>query len=482
MSQAPDPDRGTRLISYFVRHGTVANLLLVLMLVIGVWTASNIRAQYFPDVVVSEVDIDVRWDGAGAGDVDRGIVQVLEPVLLAVDGVSNVSSLAREGRASIGLEFAPGTDIAAATDAIQVAVDSVSTLPAAAEDPVVRQSQWRDGVTDVVITGPVGVDQLARFADELVGRLFAAGVTRTTVQGLVAPQTVVEVPSTALMQHDITLEQIAQAIAAEVATAPAGEVAGGTSRVRTGTERRSAKDIAAIVLALAPDGTQLTIGDVAKIRVDGATRGRAAFVGDNPAMTIRVDRTPEGDALRMQADVVAVAEAMQASLPAGVTIDLVRARADQISERLWLLWDNAVSGLGLLVCVLFLFLNARTAFWVAMGIPVATISAVALMYFGGITLNMISIFALILVLGVIVDDSIVVSEHAEFRMRTLGEPPVVAAENAVKRMIGPIFASTITTIIAFFGLVIIGGRFGDLIADIPFTVIAVMIASLVECF
>jgi multidrug efflux pump subunit AcrB len=473
---------GGGLISYFTRHGTVANLLLAVMMVLGLWAVSNIRAQYFPDVVVSAVEVTVTWDGAGADDVDRAIVQVMEPSLLAVDGVANVTARSREGRATVDLEFEPGTDIATATEDVQTTVDAIRTLPEEAEDPVVRQSAWRDGVTDIVITGPVAPDQLARFADELVTRLFAAGVTRTMIQGLAAPETTVQVPSTALIQHDLAMADIAAAIAAEVATAPAGEVGDGSARVRTGTARRSVDKIAAIVLKSAPDGTKVTIGDIATLRVEGATRGRAAFVGDNPAMTIRVERTPDGDAIRMQAAVVEVATAMQATLPPGVTIDLVRARADQISDRLWLLWDNAVSGLGLLVCVLFLFLNSRTAFWVAMGIPVATISALGIMYFAGITLNMISIFALILVLGVIVDDSIVVSEHAEFRMRSLGETPYVAAESAAKRMAGPILASTITTIIAFFGLVAIGGRFGDLIVDIPFTVIAVMIASLVECF
>ena len=475
-------ETGGGLITYFTRHGTVANLLLAAMVVLGLWAASLIRAQYFPDVIVSTIDVSVRWDGAGADDVDRGIVQVLEPALLAVDGVANVSSLSREGRASIGMEFAPDTDIAAALDTVQMAVDAITTLPDAADDPVVRQGQWRDGVTDVVITGPVGADQLARFADELVGRLFAAGVTRTTIQGLVAPETVIEVPSTALMRHDVTLEQIAQAIAAEVATAPLGEVAGGTARVRAGAARRTADEIAAIVLTSAPDGTQLTIGNVATIRVDGATRGRAAFVGDNPAMTLRVDRTPDGDAIRMQADVRDAAEALQATLPPGVTVDLVRTRAEQITDRLVLLLDNGLMGLGLVLLLLFLFLNTRAAIWVAAGIPVSMFAAVGAMYLGGVTLNMISLFALIIMVGVVVDDGIVVAEHADYRARVLGEDPVTAAEFGARRMGAPVIASTLTTIIAFWGLVVIGGRFGDLIADIPFTVIAVLVASTVECF
>jgi multidrug efflux pump subunit AcrB len=469
------------LISYFVRHRTVANLLMVLIVVLGGLAVTQIRAQYFPDVVISDIEVSVQWDGAGAEDVDRGIVQVLEPALLAVDGVAYVSSLAREGRASIDLEFDPDTDITLATEAVQAAVDAARNLPDGADDPQVRQSLWRDGVTDVVITGPVGTDQLARFADEFVGRLFAEGVTRTTVQGLAAPQVVVEVPGVALMQHDVTLDQIARAIGAAVASLPAGEVADGLARVRTGTERRSVDEIGAIVLKSSVDGETLTIADVATLRAEGATRGRAAFVGDNPAMTVRVERTPAGDAIDIQARVATVAAEMQGSLPPGVTVSLVRARAEQIADRLSLLLWNGFSGLALVLVMLFLFLNARIALWVAAGIPIALLAAIGVMYLAGLSLNMVSLFALILVLGVVVDDSIVVSEYAEQRLAR-GEDALTASERAATRMAGPILASTLTTVMGFWGLVAIGGRFGALIADIPFTVIAVMLVSLIECF
>ncbi|WP_103334530.1 efflux RND transporter permease subunit [Pseudotabrizicola formosa] len=476
------PARGSGLISYFTRHRTLANLLLVLMIVAGLVSASRIRAQYFPDVIISQIDVSVAWSGAGAEDVDRAIVQVLEPALLTVDGVADISSRANEGSARISLEFEPGLDLAQAVEDVQTAVNSVTNLPDEAEEPVIRRNQWRDQVTDVVITGPVGVDQLGRFADEFVARLFQVGVTRTTIRGMADPETVVEVPSVALIRHDITLREIATAIGAAVQTNPAGNVGDGSARVRTGSERRTAAEIGGVVLRSLPDGTKLTVGDIATVTAIGADAGRASFVGANPAMTVRVDRNAEGDAIRMQASVQDVADAMQLSLPPGVTIDLVRARAEEITDRLYLLLDNALSGLALVVVLLFLFLNARTALWVAAGIPVAMLAAVAVMYAAGLTLNMMSLFALIIMLGIVVDDAIVVGEHADFRGRTLGEDPVVAAERGALRMAQPVVASSLTTVIAFFGLVAIGGRFGDLISDIPFTVIAVLIASLVECF
>ncbi len=470
------------ILSYFTRHRTVANLLLLVLLALGAAAMPNMRAQFFPDVIVDNVTVRVNWDGAGPEDVDAGIVQVLEPVVIAVEGVESTSSRSTEGSARITLEFEPGWDMGRAADDVQTAVDLVTTLPDDADEPVVSRGAWRDRVTDLVVTGPVSPDQLGLFADELVLRLFEAGVTRTTIRGVAAPETLVEVPSAKLIEHDVTMREIANAIAAEVDAAPAGDVTGANLRVRTGTEKREADEIEGIVLRSNADGSKLTIGDVARIEVKGVDRNRSYFVGDEPAISIRVDRSNQGDAIGIQRQVEQVAAQLQETLPQGVTVELIRTRAEAITARLNILVDNGLVGLGLVVVLLFLFLNARIAFWVAAGIPAAMFAAVALMYAGGITINMVSLFGLIITLGIVVDDAIVVGEHADFRARRLGEHPVVAAENAARRMAMPVFAATLTTIIAFFGLTAIGGRFGDLIQDIPLTVIAVLAASLVECF
>lgn len=470
------------LLSYFTRHGTAANLLLVVLIVAGLIAAPRMRAQFFPDVIVNDVRVTVVWEGAGASDVDAAIVQVMEPTLLAVEGVESSSSRSLEGNARITLDFEPGWEMSRAADDVQAAVDTITTLPSEAEEPKVTRGAWRDRVTDVVVTGPVDPAQLARYTDEFVTRLFVEGVTRTTIRGLAAPETVVEVSTIDLMTHDVTIEQIANAIRQEVDADPAGDIEGANARVRTGVEKRAPDQIEAIVLRSNPDLSKLLVGDVATVRVEGPTRQRSYFVGDNPAMSVRVDRSDKGDAIGIQAKVEEVAAEMQATLPQGVTVELIRTRAEAISSRLSLLLDNGLMGLGLVVVLLFLFLNARTAIWVAAGIPVAMLATIALMYLGGLTINMISLFALIITLGIVVDDAIVVGEHADHRARHLGEPPVVAAENAARRMSMPVFSATLTTVIAFFGLTFISGRFGEMIADIPFTVIMVLLASLVECF
>ena len=470
------------ILSYMTRHRTAANLFLLIMLLAGAVSFPQMRAQFFPDVIIDNVTVSVRWDGAGPEDVDRAIVQIVEPALLGIEGVMSTSSTSSEGSARIRMEFEPGWDMARGTDDTQLAVDSVaSQFPEDADDPRVARGFWRDRVTDVVISGPVGVEQLALFADEFVTRLFATGVTRASIRGVAAGSTIVEVDSLSLIRNDVSMAQIASAIAEEAQADPAGDVAG-AARIRTGVAKRGARDIGEIVLRSNADGSALTVADVATVIEEGVDRDRAYFVGGASAISIRIDRSDQGDAIEIQAQVQEVAEAMNETLPPEVKVELIRTRSEVISARLSILLENGLQGLGLVLLLLFLFLNVRTAFWVAAGIPAAMSAAIALMYLSGLTINIISLFALIITLGIVVDDAIVIGEHADFRARVLGEVPMEAAENAAKRMFTPVFSATLTTVIAFFGLVAIGGRFGDLIADIPFTVIVVLIASLAECF
>ena len=402
-------------------------------------------------------------------------------MLLGVEGVTDAASLSREGSAKIKLEFEPGWDMARAEADVEAAIDQVSALPSDSDDPTIIRGNWRDRVANVVITGPIAVEQLGLFADELTSRLFDEGVTKTTIQGSIAPEVLVEVPSSNLIFYNTSMREIALAISQEVDTNPAGDVTGANARVRTGVEKRNATEIGNIVLRLNSDGSTLLLSDVAEVKMSGIDRERSYFVGTNPAIGIRIDRSKQGDAIDIQHSVETVSDKFQETLPLGTTVDLVRTRADYITGRLKMLLENGLTGLGLVVLLLFLFLNARTAFWVAAGIPTAMLAAITVMYFAGITINMISLFALIITLGIVVDDAIVVGEHADHRAR-MGLEPYEAAESAAKRMALPVFAATLTTIIAFFGLVVIGGMFGDLIADIPFTVVAVLAASLVECF
>jgi len=216
---------------------------LMLMVLAGVFGGLNLRAQFFPDIVREQVTVGVAWEGAGAADVDEGIVATLEPSLLAIQGVEEAQSTSREGSASISLTFEDGWDMSRASDEVQAAVDSVTTLPEEAEDPTVRRSAFTDRVLDVAITGNVGVDRLTDYADEFTARLFQAGVPRTSITGVPEGVIRVTVPQEAQLRHNITLREVSDAVGADVTGTPSGDVDATATRVRAGLDKRSIEDI-----------------------------------------------------------------------------------------------------------------------------------------------------------------------------------------------------------------------------------------------
>lgn len=470
------------ILGYFVAHPTASNLLMLLMLLGGVWAAFNLRAQFFPDVVQERVSVSVTWTGAGAEDMDRGVIEILEPSLLAVENVANITSNAREGSASITLEFEPGANMIQAAEDVQAAVDGARrSLPAEAEEPTIRRGGWSDKVVDVMISGPGGVELLARYADELKTALFRAGVQQASIQGVTDPSIRVEAPNAALEREGLTLNDVSTAIAGAYKASPAGELEAAQARIRVGSDRSSAYEIAETPVTVRPDGARILVRDVADVREEGLDSGVAYFNGDQPAVILSVSRGAKGDALKIRAAVREAVENIAPTLPAGVEMTLIRDRAETISGRLNILIANGVEGLALVLIALFLFLSASMAFWVAVGIATATAATLVVMYFMGMTFNSMSLFALIICLGVASDDAIVVGDYADW-MRRKGFSPGAAAERAARRMLGPVIAASATTILAFGALLLIGGRFGDMIKDIPMTIAAVLIASLFESF
>jgi multidrug efflux pump subunit AcrB len=476
-----DSLRRDGVFGYFVRHPTAPHLLLLVMVIAGLYAATHIRSQFFPDIVRQVVTVNVTWSGVGPEEIDKAIIARLEPRLRAVEGLDEIWATARENRASIRLEFESNWDMEAAIDDVKAVVDEVTDLPEDADEPVVRRVRYRDRVTDVVVSGHVPIDLLERYGEELRSRLFRKGVTRTGLVGIQAPEIRIDVRPDTLERHGIGMEAIAEAVRNETGTQPVGEIAKGLARVRTDASRETVSTIGAIPVRSLADGTKLRVSDIATVSEEGMARQVAMFKDGAPALTVRVDRQAEGDSIELEGIVRRTVETMNKSLPSGVEMSLNRTRARAIISRLDLLVRNGGVGLVIVLVMLFLFLSARTAFWVAAGIPIAMLATVGLMYVFGFTFNMVSLFALIICLGIVVDDAIVVGEYTD-QLARQGKSPADAATEAARIMSGPVFSASITTVIAFAALTLIGGRFGRLMADLPFTVSVVVIASLLECF
>ncbi|MFL2800191.1 MAG: efflux RND transporter permease subunit [Paracoccaceae bacterium] len=481
MERDREPSLFGSFFGYFIAHSTIANLVLVLVVVLGFFSISKLRSQFFPDVIIETINVSAYWPGAGAEDLDSGVVGYLEPSLLELEGIEKIVSRSYEGVSRITIDFVSNWDMNKALDDVKLAVDEAENLPDEIDEIDVKRRVWRDRVTNIVFSGPFTVEQLEKYSDEFLQLLYREGITKTSTRGGMEPIVRVVVPEISLLKNSLTLRELSNVVGTGASSRPAGETNDGLARLKAGAEKTRQVDLAEITANTLSTGESIKLGDISVISVDEIPTVEF-FKGNNPAIITRIDRGSEGDAIEIQDKVETLIEEFQLNMPATLTIELSGTRTEAIKSRLNILISNGFFGLILVLFFLFLFLNAETAFWVAVGIPVALFASFGFMYLIGISLNMISLFALIICLGIVVDDAIVVAEHADYRASTLKEDPYTAARNAATFMGLPVFTATITTVLAFSGLVLIGGRFGSLIADIPYTVILVLLASLLECF
>lgn len=489
MSDATPPGTGgprrrgrADLMGIFVRHPTAANLLMVLMILVGVLSLSRINVQFFPDFGLDFVTVSVEWRGAGAEDVDANIVQAVEAEVRFLDGVKHVRSTAAEGRAQISIEFHPGTDMQAALSNVETAVGQVTTLPEGSETPEVRRNVRYEPISRVVVSGPYSETALKAIAKRMRDDLLDRGIDKIVMLGARDEEIWVEIRPEKLLELDLTLDEIAGRIRATSQDLPAGGTAGAYERqIRSIGLETDAVGVGRIEIRSLPSGQKILLRDVARVteRFD-EDMPEVRYKGYR-AIELNIQRSLNADALELADIVNAYLDEVAPSLPPALKVAQYRIQANLIRDRIALLLKNGVTGLVLVVIVLFVFLNASVAFWVAMGIPVSLLATVAVMLATGQTINMVSLFGMIMALGIIVDDAIVVGEHAEGHFRR-GLDPLAAAEMGARRMAPPVFSSSLTTIAAFTPLLLISDIIGSIIVGIPYVVIAVIVASLIECF
>ncbi|MBO6553778.1 MAG: efflux RND transporter permease subunit [Roseitalea sp.] len=479
---APSGISQHRLVGAFLRHPNAANLLMVLMILFGVFALARINTQFFPTIETSTVSVSIAWSGASAEDVEQNILAVAEPELRFIENVKQVVSYAREGSASIRLEFEEGTDMQKAVADVDTAAKALTNLPEGSEDPKVTTSQWFDRVASISIGGDVSEAVVRDWAQRIRDDLVERGIDKVTFTGMRDPELQVTVPERELRRLDLTISDISRAIGANSRDLPSGNLDGAVERqLRTLSDAEDARALGQIEVKSFPTGEKVRLGDIAEVREgfeDGAIQG---FSNTFPAIEIDVQSTATADTLTTNAILQDYVAEIRPQLPASLELQVYEVRADSLNERIMLLVKNGATGLLLVLIVLFAFLHVRIAVWVAAGIPVALLATVGLMYVFGETINMLSLFGLIMMLGVIVDDAIVVGEHTDTRL-AMGDDPVTAAENGVGAMFTPVTAALTTTVATFAPLLLIGDTIGQIVGVLPVVVIAVAIASIVECF
>lgn len=470
------------IIGLFARHPTAANLLMVIMIISGFFAIHKMNTQFFPDFGIDIVYVSVEWPGASAEDVDTNIVQAIEPEVRFLDSVKRVRSSSIEGRATVMVEFNPGTDMQGALSDVETAVSTVTTLPDDSEQPEIRKIVRYDTISRLVLSGPIPEASLKQTAKRIRDGLLDRGIDQVDLFGARDEEIWVEILPETLLELDVTLGEVSNRIRETSQDVPSGDTSGAMEmQIRSLGLLKTAEGMGGVEVRALQNGQKIYLRDIAKIGERFDEEGKEARRNGFSAIEIFVQRAVNADALELAETTVEYLDEIRPTLPAALKLEQYDVQASLIKGRIDLLLKNGFSGLILVVIVLFVFLNAPVAFWVAAGIPVALMATMLFMLMSGQSINMLSLFGIIMALGIIVDDAIVVGEHAETKSRA-GLSSIDAAIAGAGRMGAPVLSASLTTIAAFMPLLIISDIIGQIIRGIPLVIIAVIIASLVECF
>ncbi|MCB1422184.1 MAG: efflux RND transporter permease subunit [Nitratireductor sp.] len=475
-------EKSAGLVGFVARHHNAANLIMILMILFGVFSLGRINTQFFPTLEIPNITVTVSWPGASAEDVEINVLQTIEPEVRFIDGVVKMESYSREGSGTVSLEFERNANMQRALSDVESAVKAITSLPEDSETPKVSRVAFFDRVANISLAGNVPEQTLRIYARKIRDDLIERGIDKVEFTGLRDLELQVDIMDRELRRLGLSIGEVSQAIAGNSRDLPSGQMEGVVEKqLRTLAEFKDPAALGRIEVKSLPSGEKVLLRDIADIGTgfeDGESQGLSN--GKN-AIELAIRRAPTADTLATAAILDEYLVELQTSLPPGIELQKYNVAANALTDRIWLLVKNGIGGLIIVVATLFIFLNARVAFWVAAGIPVAMLATIGLMMVMGQTINMISLFALIMMLGIIVDDAIVVGEHTATRF-AMGDGPHEAAENGAGRMVIPVLAAMTTTIAAFAPILMVRDTIGQVMGVMPMVVIAVIIASLVECF
>ena len=470
-------------IAIFAQHKVAANLLMIIMIMAGLLSLSKLNTQFFPTFALDIVTVSVEWRGASAEDVEDSISSRVEQELRTVDYVDKMTSTSSYGMAVVTLEFAEGTDMGKALDQVKDQVDQLRNLPSDSERPKVSLVTRYESVASLMVTTDGKLEELRYLVHKIEHDLLDRGISRISITGLPEDEIAIQLSTKQLESMGLSLENVSQRVAELSRDLPAGEIGNDDTakQLRSLDKRRDAQGFSQLAIQTDYSGRLILLDDVAEVERRPRRKQVNVFYDGKPAVEIALQRTENADSLKSAKILDKWLAENQSQLPKGVYVKVYDASWELIKERMDLLVKNGLGGLVLVIGILFLFLQGRVAIWVAVGIPVSFMATLMIMYLLGGSINMISLFGLIMALGIIVDDAIVVGEDALSHYQS-GENSLTAAEGGARRMLAPVISSSLTTISSFLPLMMIGGTMGNILFDIPFVVICVIIASLFESF
>lgn len=480
MSESTEQDKG--LLAWFAKNHVAANLLMIFVIAAGLMTLVTIKVEFFPEMSLDIITVTVPYRGASPEEVEQGVTLRVEEAVASVDGIKRITSTSAEGASMVILEveeYAVPSDV---LDDVKAEVDRIITFPQETERPIISEIKTRYEVVTLVLHGDVSERTLKEMAERVKDDLTVMGnISQVEIAGVRPYEISVEISEETLRKYSLSFDQVSRAIANSSLDIPGGSIktAGGEVLVRTQGQMYTGRQFEKIVVLTRQDGTKVRLGDIATV-IDGFDDSEVAsrFDGER-AVHVKVFRVGEQGALDVADTVRKYVEENNATLPAGLSMSVWQDQSTILRDRIDLLLRNARVGLILVFLCLTLFLDLRLAFWTTLGIPISFLGGFALMPLFGVSLNMISLFAFIMVLGIVVDDAIVVGENI-FEYRRQGMSATGAALKGVQEMAAPVTMAVLTTIFAFVPLLYIMGIMGKILRVIPIVVILVLVVSLIE--
>ncbi len=470
-------------IAAFVRNRVFANIVLVMIFLIAIFAVKNMIRETFPQFSMDRVMVTVAYPGADPEEVEEGISRKIEEALQDVQGIKEYETTSRENISSTIVEVKDGYDLNEVLDRVRNKIDSISTFPVDAERPVVEEIILRDAVTMIALTGDMPESRAKEWAERVKDALQQLPeISQVIILGTRPYEIGVEISESRLREYGLSFEQVADAVRRSSLNMSGGTLRteGGEIRLRTLGRKYTGEELASVVVIARPSGEIITLDRLGTV-VDGFTEDPViARVNGKRAVFLNVMKTNDEDALKIAATVRQYVEAEAPQLPPELGMEIIYDWSTMLSARISLLVKNGTIGLCFVFLLLWVFLDLRLSFWAGMGMPISVAGALGIMWAVGATINMISLFGLIMVLGVIVDDAIIVGE-AIYRQRQGGKEPLQAAVDGLCEVGLPVVAAVLTTIVAFIPLAYIGGIMGKFISILPVVVIACLLVSLVEC-
>ena len=469
-------------LAWMVDHGVAPNLLMVVFILGGLLASLAIKKEVFPEFETEVVQVTISYPGATPEDVEQSLLLPVEAALANVEGIDELTATASEGSASVSATLIDGVEVMRAYQDIQQAVNAITTLPSAADPPRFTLAGRSRSVVSLQVYGSVSLAALHDAAEDVRAELQGtSGISRAELSGNRDREIQVHLDDEAIERYGLDHQQLASRIAEEALDLASGQLttAEGEWLIRYQGRRNSAAEFAELPILTTAQGSPVVLGDIARVSEGFAETDREEFYNGQRGLSVDIYQIGNQTPTSISNAVYSELESVRGNLPDGVSLDVSRDSSEQYEDRLSLLLKNAWMGLALVMILMALFLEARLAFWVTLGIPTAFLGAMLFLPWIGVSLNMMSMFAFIIALGIVVDDAIMVGENI-YSYREEGYSLRDAAVKGAQEIATPLTFAILSNIVAFLPLLFLPGFLGLIFATVPVVVITVFLISWVE--